>query len=70
METYASSENIESVTLGSAYLATGDDQSADRFFEVIAIEKPKNPNIYALRSLALQGRKKGVSSIILYGMKF
>jgi len=61
-DTYVASDNVEPVTIGSAYLATGDYKNAIKYFKFAAIKEPKNPNIYALRSLALQGKAQTVSA--------
>jgi len=42
-------------TLGSAYLATGDYQSASKYYRLAELRSPDNPKVYALRALALQG---------------
>jgi len=55
-DAYVATGSVEPVILGSAYLATGDYKSAVKYLEVAAIKNPKDANIYALRSLALQGK--------------
>ena len=46
-------------TLGSVYLATGDYQNASKYYKLAALSEPNDPNIHALRALALQGEAKG-----------
>lgn len=48
--------------LGSAYLATKDFSKANHYFEIAASLEPANANIYALRSLALQGAAQSEAS--------
>jgi tetratricopeptide (TPR) repeat protein len=52
---------IKPATIGSAYLATGDYKNASKYYQVAAVREPMNPNIYALRSLALQGEANAES---------
>jgi predicted Zn-dependent protease len=61
-DAYVASGGVEPVTIGSAYLATGDYKNAIKYLDVAALKEPKSPNIYALRSLALQGKAKTISA--------
>lgn len=57
-DTYVATGSVEPLTIGSAYLATGDYNNADKFFKIAAIKNPKDVSLYALRVLALQGKAK------------
>jgi len=57
---YLSSGFFKPATLGNAYLATGDYQSASRYYKLAALSEPSAPNLLALRALALQGEARDV----------
>lgn len=46
---------FEPKAVGSAYLATGNFEKASHYYQLAADLEPSNANIYALRSLAIQG---------------
>jgi len=54
-------DSVEPEVFGSAYLATGDFARASQYYKVAADLRPSNANVYALRSLALQGEAKNES---------
>jgi tetratricopeptide (TPR) repeat protein len=54
-EFYFSVGKLEPETVGSAYLATGNFVKVDQYYQAAADLDPTNANVYALRSLALQG---------------
>lgn len=46
---------IEPEIFGSAHLAVGNFSKANKYYQVASIQRPSNPSVLALRSLAVQG---------------
>lgn len=57
--------NIQPETLGSAYLAIGDYDNASRYYSAALATSHADPNILALRGLALKGRAQNEQDPIL-----